>query len=86
VRTIRPVPGGYEVRYVRHDPANEGGHGHERPAAALITRGGCARGGTYGTTFLLLRNRAEFPALSPALGTRFCGNATCWLSALRPGR
>ena len=30
--------------------------------------------GTFGTTFLLLRNRASLPALSPALGTRFSGN------------
>jgi cholesterol oxidase len=30
--------------------------------------------GTLGTTYLLLRNRAAFPHLSRALGTRFCGN------------
>ena len=30
--------------------------------------------GTFGSTFLLLRNRAAFPSLGPALGTRFSGN------------
>jgi cholesterol oxidase len=30
--------------------------------------------GTIGTTYLLLRNRAGLPALSPALGSRFSGN------------
>ncbi|MFD0660618.1 GMC family oxidoreductase [Thermocatellispora tengchongensis] len=39
---------------------------------------GCERlvlaAGTYGTAYLLLRNRAAFPGLSGALGTRFCGN------------
>ena len=30
--------------------------------------------GTFGSPYLLLRNRAAFPALSPALGTHFSGN------------
>src|SRR5690606_31295428 len=30
--------------------------------------------GTFGTSLLLLRNRAAFPGISPTLGTRFCGN------------
>ncbi|MDI1483404.1 GMC family oxidoreductase [Polyangium sp. y55x31] len=30
--------------------------------------------GTFGTTYLLLRNRHAFPGLSKQLGTRFCGN------------
>jgi cholesterol oxidase len=30
--------------------------------------------GTFGSTYLLLRNRAAFPALGPSLGTRFSGN------------
>ena len=30
--------------------------------------------GTFGTTYLLLRNRTAFPGLSGALGTRFSGN------------
>ncbi|MBO1266463.1 GMC family oxidoreductase [Arthrobacter cavernae] len=72
VRGIRPLDGGgYEVRYVVHDPANPGALLTER----LIR---CRRlilgAGTFGTNFLLLRNRGSLPALSEALGTRFSGN------------
>jgi cholesterol oxidase len=73
VRGIRPLPaGGYEVRYVIHNPAD--------PSPGLLRERliHCRRlilaAGTFGTTFLLLRNRASLPALSPALGTRFSGN------------
>ena len=30
--------------------------------------------GVFGSTYLLLKNRANFPGLSDRLGTRFCGN------------
>jgi cholesterol oxidase len=30
--------------------------------------------GTFGTSYLLLKNQASFPGLSEQLGTRFCGN------------
>jgi cholesterol oxidase len=77
VRAIRPKPsGGYEVDYIRHDP-----HDQDSPpdAAAqplrVIT---CDRlvlaAGTFGTTYLLLRNRPHFRGLSSALGTRFSSN------------
>jgi cholesterol oxidase len=73
VRGIRPLPGGgYEVRYVVHDPADTA------PGLLREQLIHCRRlilaAGTFGTTFLLLRNRASLPALSPALGTRFSGN------------
>ena len=73
VRGIRPLPaGGYEVRYVIHDPADAA------PGLLREQLIHCRRlilaAGTFGTTFLLLRNRASLPALSPALGTRFSGN------------
>ncbi|HKU02550.1 MAG TPA: GMC oxidoreductase, partial [Arthrobacter sp.] len=72
VRGIRPLNGGgYEVRYVIHHPENNGGllteqiiHCHRLILGA----------GTFGTNFLLLRNRGSLPALSDALGTRFSGN------------
>ena len=77
VRGFTPLPGGgYEVRYVVHDPADEG-----RPtktSAKPLHRLTCDRlvlaAGTFGSTYLLLRNRAAFPGISRALGTRFCGN------------
>ncbi|MEV4351650.1 GMC family oxidoreductase [Actinoplanes sp. NPDC049596] len=77
VRTFRPLAGGgYEVTYVHHDPAAEG---HRTATRRLPPRKiTCDRlilaAGTFGTSFLLLRNRAAFPGISTALGTRFSGN------------
>src|SRR6202042_465804 len=60
----------------RQEPA--GGGGPRAPAAPPSGTIVCDRlvlaAGTYGTSYLLLRNRAHFPGLSPALGTRFSGN------------
>lgn len=77
VRAIEPRPGGgYTVRYVEHRSENEG----RRTDTAKLPRRTitCDRlvlaAGTLGSPYLLLRNRAAFPHLSPALGHRFCGN------------
>jgi cholesterol oxidase len=86
VRAIRPRPGGgYEVDYVVHDPAREG---HTYNTRKLPVRTiGCDRlilgAGTYGTTYLLLRSRANFPGLSKALGTRYSGNGDLLAFLLR---
>ncbi|GIH94224.1 GMC oxidoreductase [Planobispora siamensis] len=88
VRAIRRgLSGGYEVSYVHHDPSYEG---HKVAPGTLPQRHiTCDRlilaAGTYGTTLLLLRSRAELPGLSDALGTRFCGNGDL-LTFLLPGR
>ncbi|WP_214107952.1 GMC oxidoreductase [Acrocarpospora catenulata] len=67
VRTIRPrTGGGYEVEYVRHNPLTGP---HTISCDRLILAAG-----TYGTTYLLLRNRGNLPGLSDRLGTRFSGN------------
>ncbi|OFI38931.1 FAD-dependent oxidoreductase [Arthrobacter sp. SW1] len=77
VRGIRPLgsPGssdaGYEVRYVVHDPQNPGGLLRER---IIRCRHLVLGAGTFGSNFLLLRNRASLPGLSDALGSRFSGN------------
>ncbi|MFD5676911.1 GMC oxidoreductase [Streptomyces sp. NPDC127040] len=77
VRGFTPRPGGgYEVRYVIHDPAREG---HRTPTSRLPLRTiYCKRlvlaAGAFGSTYLLLRNRAALRGISPTLGTRFCGN------------
>lgn len=77
VRGFAPRPGGgYEVRYVVHDPAREG---HRTPTARLpLHRIRCRRlvlaAGAFGSTFLLLRNRSALPGLGSALGNRFSGN------------
>ncbi|MEV5972709.1 GMC oxidoreductase [Streptomyces sp. NPDC051921] len=77
VRGFAPRPGGgYEVRYVIHDPAREG---HRTPTGRLpLHRIRCRRlvlaAGAFGSTFLLLRNRSALPGISTALGNRFSGN------------
>ncbi|MCH8130188.1 MAG: GMC family oxidoreductase [Acidobacteria bacterium] len=77
VRVIRPGDDdGYVVQYVEHDPMNEGRQ-TETKRLPLVTVT-CDRlvlgAGTFGSTYLLLRNRSAFPSISRALGTRFCGN------------
>jgi cholesterol oxidase len=77
VRRFAPLPGGgYRVWYVRHQPDQEGGptKTSELPEAVVEADRLVLAAGTLGTTFLLLRNRDAFPALSRALGTRFSGN------------
>ncbi|HTN24675.1 MAG TPA: GMC family oxidoreductase [Solirubrobacteraceae bacterium] len=77
VRSFAPREGGgYTIDYVVHDAGSEGTP-TDTKALALQTMT-CDRlilsAGTLGTTYLMLKNRSAFPALSPALGTRFCGN------------
>src|SRR3712207_2997314 len=77
VRDLAPLPGGgYEVGYVVHEESDEGRR--TRTRALPVHRVTCDRlvlaAGTLGSTFLLVRNRAAFPGLSGALGTRFSGN------------
>jgi cholesterol oxidase len=77
VRSFGPREGGgYWVEYVHHDARREGRRTetdnlppHRVTADRLILAAG-----TLGSTYLLLRNRHRLPALSPALGSRFCGN------------
>jgi cholesterol oxidase len=81
VRSFEPREGGgYTVHYVTHDPDAEGGPLKSEPLT-------CDRlvlsAGTLGTTFLLLRNRAAFPGLSPTLGTHFSGNGDLLTFALK---
>jgi cholesterol oxidase len=73
VRSFEPEPGGYAVHYVKHEP------GGETPSSELPLRtvhaGRLILGaGAFGTTYLLLKNRASLPALSRRLGTAFSGN------------
>ena len=77
VRSFEPREGGgYMLDYVIHDEASEG----TKTDTSRLDRHtvSCDRlilsAGTLGTTYLLLKNRAAFPGLSPALGSRFGGN------------
>lgn len=73
VTRIEPTgEGGYRVEYRQHDP--EAGP-RRAPQVHRVTADQLVLGaGTFGSTYLLLRNRSAFPGLSPALGTRFSGN------------
>ncbi|MDQ4118266.1 MAG: GMC family oxidoreductase, partial [Actinomycetota bacterium] len=79
VRSVRPGErGGYVVDYLRHRPGHAPGHGRITADRVVLAAG------TYGTTHLLLSNRASLPGLGDALGTRFCGNGDL-LAFLMPG-
>ncbi|KAB8184604.1 GMC oxidoreductase [Microbispora catharanthi] len=90
VRRIRPrMGGGYDVQYVEHmprgDEAREDGDGPPRwtgPHTISCDRLVLAAG-TYGTSYLLLKNRAAFPGLSGTIGSRFCGNGDMLAFLLR---
>lgn len=76
VRSFEPTGHGWAVHYVTRNPEHEG---RRIDAATLpITTITCDRlllgAGTFGTTYLLLRNRSALPGLGPLLGHRFCGN------------
>ncbi|TYP88981.1 GMC oxidoreductase [Blastococcus xanthinilyticus] len=76
VRRIAPSGGGYRISYVTHAPEAEGHRTRTArlPVTELTADRLVLAAGALGTPFLLLRNRAAFPALSRALGTRFSGN------------
>lgn len=82
VRAFAPRQGGgFIVDYVQHKPGDSP-EGHEvdtsdgdyRPIHTISADRLILAAGTLGTTFLLMRNSAQFPGLSPMLGARFCGN------------
>ncbi|MEV8553826.1 hypothetical protein AB0L04_28945 [Streptomyces glaucescens] len=76
VRGFAPRPGGWDVSYVVHDPAREGRRTatDRLPQHHIGCRSLVLAAGTFGSTYLLPRNRVALPGLSGALGTRFCGN------------
>lgn len=90
VRAFEPprrVGEAYTIHYVQHDPdpAREGQPVdtdalplHMVTADRLILSAG-----TFGTTFLLLKNRSVLPHISRRLGTRFCGNGDLLTFAVR---
>jgi cholesterol oxidase len=89
VRSFAPRDGGgYVVRYVVHDPADEGRKldtrdSSVRPERELTCDRLVLSAGTLGSTYLLLRNRDAFPGLSRQLGTRFGGNGDLLTFALK---
>lgn len=70
--------GGYVVRYLDHRDVAEDvpreGPQSQLPRTTVTADRLVLAAGTFGTPYLLLKNRRSFPALSDALGSRFCGN------------
>lgn len=91
VRSFVPLDGGrrgYAITYVQHRLELEGQpvdmHDPEILLPQMMTADRlilCA--GTLGTTYLLLKNRQNFPTISSQLGKRFSGNGDCLGFALR---
>lgn len=73
--TQRPE-GGFSITYYVHDLDREGNKikRSELPCITVTADKLILAAGTLGSTYLLLKNRAAFPAISNKLGTRFCGN------------
>lgn len=77
VRTItRRDDGRFDVEVVVHRPENEGSPTDTRalPIHTITARRVVVSAGTFGSTYLLLKNRERLGLDNPALGTRFCGN------------
>ena len=70
VKTFAPRPGGgYTVDYVDH--------GDERPRRTLTCDRLVLAAGSFGTTYLLLKNRAAFPACRRGSARSSAATATC---------
>ncbi len=85
VHSFTPLErGGYTVDYVVHSDEEGQSAGAQTPDARTVT---CSHlilsAGTLGTNWLLLRNRAALPGLSPALGQGFSGNGDLLTFAIR---
>jgi cholesterol oxidase len=85
VKTFAPrAGGGYTVDYVEHSDAVEGEkRAGELPLRTITADRLILSAGSFGTTYLLLKNRAAFPGLSERLGTQFCGNGDLLTLALK---
>lgn len=70
--------GGYRIEYVDHSADAKADRptkkGKEQKRVTVTAEKLVLGAGTFGSTYLLLRNRSSFPNISPALGTRFSGN------------
>jgi cholesterol oxidase len=86
VKAFWPEDGGYGVEYVEHLPEHEGipTDTDKLPRRRLAASRLVLSAGTFGSTYLILQNRRHFPALSPTVGTHFCGNGDL-LGILRGG-
>ena len=75
-RIARHPNGGFEITYVEHAAANEGIKTATRGLPEItVTADRVVMGaGALGSTYLLMKNRGGLAGLSPALGSKMCGN------------
>ncbi len=77
VREFEPREGGgWTIHYIEHTDEHEGSPTDTRalPRVTVTADQLVLAAGTLGSTYLLLRNRAALPGLSPRLGEGFTGN------------
>jgi cholesterol oxidase len=78
VRRFERWEGGYRIEYIDHsadaEAARPTGERKQQKPVTVTAEKLVLGAGTFGSTYLLLRNRSAFPDISPALGTRFSGN------------
>ncbi|MHB8816505.1 MAG: GMC oxidoreductase [Steroidobacteraceae bacterium] len=75
VHSFERTDSGFSVTYTRYpDSQGESDSLAGRQRRTITAHRLVLSAGALGTSYLLLRNRSAFPALSPALGRRFCGN------------
>jgi cholesterol oxidase len=75
VRSFAPrAGGGFEVNYVRHSTDRGATDTSALPLETITCDRLVISAGSFGSTFLLLRNRDNFRAISDRLGTQWCGN------------
>jgi cholesterol oxidase len=86
VREFEPREGGgWTVHYLEHTPEREGSKTDTRSLPRVTVTAGelVLAAGTLGSTYLLLRNRAALPGLSPRVGEGFSGNGDLLTFAAR---
>ena len=86
VREFEPREGGgWTVHYIEHTDEHEGVKTNTRALARVTVTADnlVLSAGTLGSTYLLLRNRAALPGLSPRLGEGFTGNGDLLTFAVR---
>ncbi len=72
---------GYTIRYREHSPGRP--RTEQTPRTTITADHLILAAGTLATSYLLLKNKSFFPALSPTLGTHFCGNGDLLTFAVR---
>ena len=86
VKTFAPRSGGgFTIDYADHNGAPGDARPPEQraPLRTVTADRLVLAAGSFGTTYLLLKNRDNFPGLSPRLGTQFCGNGDLLTLAIK---